>query len=53
VDCWIFDDETVIFSYFAGDGSWPGEDPQLARRYSAAFEDVWARGIDHAEYTPV
>lgn len=60
VDCWIFDTETVIFNHFAGDGSWPGEeggaevrdDPQLAARYAAAFDEVWARGVDHAEYTP-
>jgi hypothetical protein len=61
LDCWIFDDETVIFNHFAGDGSWPGEEGgtevcenrQLARRYAAAFDEVWARGIDHADYTPV
>lgn len=61
VDCWIFDDEMVIFNHFAGDGSWPGEesgtevceDPQLAYWYAAAFDDVWARGIDHVDYIPV
>lgn len=57
-DFWLFDDETVIFNHFSGDGQWsePGmdlrTDPAAAKLCSAAFEAVWERAVPHAEYRP-
>ncbi|PVE07134.1 DUF6879 family protein [Streptomyces scopuliridis] len=56
-DCWVFDDETVLFNHFTGDGEWsaPGwevrAEPAVVQLASAAFETVWDRGIPHEKYT--
>lgn len=58
VDFWCFDDTTVIFNHFAGNGQWadPGmeltTDPALAKLCAAAFESVWERAIPHEDYHP-
>lgn len=55
-DFWVFDDELVRFGYFAGDGTYLGQeivkDPTVAELCSSAFEAVWERAIDHAHYQP-
>lgn len=55
-DFWVFDDELVRFGYFAGDGTYLGQeivtDPDVVKLCSSAFERVWERAIDHAEYEP-
>ncbi|GAA3150457.1 hypothetical protein GCM10010521_42620 [Streptomyces rameus] len=55
-DFWVFDDSLVRFTHFAGDGSWGphefSEDPALIRRCTEAFEAVWQRAVDHADFTP-
>jgi hypothetical protein len=53
-DFWLFDDRLVRFGYFAGDGTYLGdevdEDPDVVRLCSQAFEAVWERAVPHAEY---
>lgn len=55
-DFWLFDDTTVVFNHFSGDGDWvePGTetvtDPAVAKLCKDAFESVWARAIPHEEY---
>jgi hypothetical protein len=55
-DFWLFDDSTVVFNLFTGDGQWAGAemttDPGVARLCKAAFEAVWSAGIPHNEYKP-
>ncbi|SFF11181.1 hypothetical protein SAMN05216251_108203 [Actinacidiphila alni] len=57
-DFWVFDDETVLFHHFTGEGQLAAEgreyrtDPDLAKALTAAFEAVWDRAIPHTEYTP-
>ena len=55
-DFWVLDDQVVRFGYFAGDGTYLGheitEDPGIAKICVDAFEAVWARAIDHADYRP-
>jgi hypothetical protein len=59
VDFWVFDDTTVIFNHFTGDGQWaePGmelcADPVVTKLCATAFEAVWERAIPHSEYKPV
>ncbi|MBP2403496.1 DUF6879 family protein [Streptomyces syringium] len=56
-DCWVFDDETVLFNHFTGEGSWsePGwevrTEPAVVRLAAAAFEAVWERGTPHEKYS--
>jgi hypothetical protein len=58
VDFWVFDDETVIFNHFTGDGQWadPGmglcRDPNVIKHCVAAFDAVWERAIPHDQYRP-
>lgn len=56
-DFWLFDDHTIRFHYFAGDGEITGEnlctEPAVIRLCSAAFAAVWERAIPHEEYRPV
>lgn len=56
-DIWVFDNHTVRFGYFAGDGTYLGQelitDPQLAVQCSASFENAWGLAIDHSSYKPV
>jgi hypothetical protein len=55
-DFWIFDDRTVLFNYFTGDGDWVGQelvtDGGAARLCGAAFDTVWNAAIPHGEYKP-
>lgn len=56
-DVWVFDDRVVQFYYFAGDGSYLGDEvsdmPSVVRQCGAAFLSAWERGIDHYEFTLV
>ncbi len=55
-DFWLFDDTTVIFSVFTGDGDLA--ERQLTTHTAAvelcraAFEAVWQLAIPHSEYRP-
>ncbi|RJL29940.1 DUF6879 family protein [Bailinhaonella thermotolerans] len=53
-DFWVFDDCLVRFHHFAGDGSIVEDElrdePEVIRLCLVAFEAVWERAIDHAEY---
>ncbi|MFD5633601.1 DUF6879 family protein [Streptomyces sp. NPDC127077] len=55
-DFWVFDDELVRFGYFAGDGTYLGhelsKEPSVVQLCSTAFDAVWKRAVDHAEYRP-
>lgn len=55
-DYWVFDDRLVRFGHFAGDGTYLGqeliEDPAVVKSCSTAFEAVWERAVDHADYRP-
>jgi hypothetical protein len=55
-DFWVFDGRLVRLSHFAGNGEFLddelSDDPALVKHCAAAFEAVWARAIDHAEYRP-
>ena len=54
-DFWLFDD-IVLFNLFSGDGmlvkSEVMTDPDVVKFCETAFEDVWSRGVDHADYRP-
>ncbi|WP_169948961.1 DUF6879 family protein [Microbispora sp. H11081] len=56
-DFWVFDNRLVRFTHFHGDGTYGphelSDDPELVRRCVEAFEAVWARAVDHADYVPV
>jgi hypothetical protein len=53
-DFWLFDDRLVRFGHFAGDGEFLDHemsgDPAVIRLCATAFEAVWERAIDHAQY---
>jgi hypothetical protein len=55
-DYWLFDDHTIRFHFFAGDGEITGEqlctDPAAIRLCASAFEAVWERAIPHEDYRP-
>jgi hypothetical protein len=55
-DFWVFDHERVRFGYFAGDGTYLGDemtdDPAVVKLCVTAFEAVWERAIDHKDYRP-
>lgn len=58
-DFWIFDNSSMIFNHFTGDGEVPDaddqeftDDPAIVKFCVDSFEAVWALGIDHAEYVP-
>jgi hypothetical protein len=57
-DFWVFDDETVLFHHFTGEGQLAQDgreyrdDPALAKVLTGAFEAVWERAVPHAEFTP-
>ncbi|MFM9499886.1 DUF6879 family protein [Streptomyces galilaeus] len=54
-DFWLFDDHTVYWNHFTGDGASAGgevsNDPTAAKLCSEAFETVWARATTHDQYT--
>src|SRR3954466_16195201 len=55
-DFWMFDDETVAFTHFSGDGHVLDHEltinPDVVRACKAAFEAAWAMAIPHNEYKP-
>ncbi|WP_329032276.1 hypothetical protein OIE71_04845 [Streptomyces sp. NBC_01725] len=57
-DFWVFDDETVLYHHFTGDGQLAEDgreyvtDPGRAKQAAEAFESVWLRAVPHAEYRP-
>jgi len=54
-DVWLFDDSVLQFCFFAGDGSFIGNDvttdPAALKLCTSAFEAAWERGIDHDHYS--
>lgn len=52
-DFWLIDDR-VLFNIFSGMGEWIGtdavDDPDVVQFCAEAFENVWTRGTDHADY---
>jgi hypothetical protein len=55
-DFWLFDNQTVAFTHFSGNGEVAGyeltTDPGIVRQCKDAFEAAWAISIPHGEYTP-
>jgi hypothetical protein len=55
-DFWLLDSRIVRFGYFAGDGTFLGEDvtddPDTARTCARSFEAVWERAVPHDRYRP-
>ncbi|MER5643965.1 DUF6879 family protein [Streptosporangium sp. NPDC002524] len=55
-DFWQLDDGLVCFVFQSGDGDPVGYDlvdeSAVAKLCSSAFEAVWERALDHAEYNP-
>ncbi|WP_408992647.1 DUF6879 family protein [Streptomyces europaeiscabiei] len=55
-DFWLFDDGSVVFHHFAGDGELAphekefSDDPAVIKLCSDAFETVWALAVPHADY---
>ncbi|MEU3751795.1 DUF6879 family protein [Streptomyces olivoreticuli] len=53
-DFWLFDDRLVQFNIFAGDGRWMytdfSEDLSVIQFCVSAFESVWSRAKDHADF---
>ncbi|MEO3857502.1 DUF6879 family protein [Acrocarpospora sp. B8E8] len=56
-DFWLFDEETVIFSIFAGAGEvverQMSKAPDAIQLCKHAFETVWSLGVPDGEYEPV
>lgn len=56
-DLWMFDDSSVLFTYFSGAGEvvdreWSTE-PAVTQLVSRAFELTWQRATPHEEYKPL
>jgi hypothetical protein len=55
-DYWMFDRETVVFTYFSGDGHVLGHeitrDPAIVATCAAAFDAAWEIATRHDEYEP-
>lgn len=53
-DFWLFDEKTVLFNHFTGDGGSAGQeltdDPDIAQLCKSTFEAVWAIAVPHGEY---
>ncbi len=53
-DFWLFDDHTVYWNHFTGDGVSAGgevsEDPAAVKLCTEAFEAVWPRAVPHDQY---
>jgi hypothetical protein len=55
-DFWLFDDSSVVFHHFAGDGELAPddeeftEDPAVVKLCADAFEAVWALAVPHEDY---
>ncbi|MEV0291141.1 DUF6879 family protein [Kribbella sp. NPDC050820] len=54
-DVWIFDEATLQFCLFAGDGRFVGNevrsDAEAVKLCLSAFEAAWELGIDHEHYS--
>jgi hypothetical protein len=54
-DVWVFDETTLQFGLFAGDGRFVrnevSTDPDAVKLCLSAFEAAWERGIDHEHYS--
>ena len=54
-DFWLIDD-CLLFNLASGDGDWlgmqPNDDPAVIAFCVESFEAAWARGVDHADYSP-
>lgn len=55
-DFWLFDDETLTFTHFSGNGQVLDHelttDPEVVAACKSAFEAAWAIAIPHSEYKP-
>jgi hypothetical protein len=55
-DFWLFDESTVVFTVFTGDGDVCERqlttDPVVVQLCKSAFEAVWSVAIPHGEYKP-
>ena len=55
-DFWVFDDQLVRFSHFAGDGEFLDDElwdePAVVRLCVSSFEAVWERAVPHEDYRP-
>lgn len=55
-DLWIFDNTSVLFNHFNGNGDWADPDMELVtesavvKQCADAFESIWDRAIPHDEY---
>lgn len=53
-DFWLFDDHTVLWNHFTGDGASAGgeviENPTAAKLCAEAFEAVWALATPHDQH---
>lgn len=53
-DFWLFDEATVQFNHFDGDGDWSRTElvtePAVAKLCATAFEAVWERAVPHESY---
>jgi hypothetical protein len=53
-DFWLFDDATVVFTVFTGEGDvferQLTTDPAVVQLCHSAFEAVWSLAIRHSEY---
>ncbi|MBB5083171.1 DUF6879 family protein [Nonomuraea endophytica] len=56
-DFWMFDEETVVFAVFSGDGEVVQRqlytDPDVVKLCADAFKAVWSLSIPHHEYRRV
>lgn len=55
-DFWLFDNQTVAFTHFSGNGEVIGHeltiDPGILKQCREAFETAWKLAIPHGEYVP-
>ncbi|MGW1049492.1 DUF6879 family protein [Streptomyces sp. NPDC002521] len=55
-DFWLFDESSVVFHHFAGDGELAPDDeeftvdPAVVKLCADAFEVVWSLAVPHADY---
>lgn len=56
-DFWLFDETTVIFNHFTGNGEPSAKetstDTAVVTLCRMAFESVWNRAVPHGDYKPV
>jgi hypothetical protein len=54
VDFWIFDTAVTVINHFDGYGGnlrhEQLHDPELSKRYTASFEEIWNRATPHGKY---